>query len=371
MSATKLFVLNNYPMDRVSREVKLGETPDQGLFGVNKLNEYGYEIVFLPYPPTGPWLLIQQLLSWLRFPIELGDLQQQFLTYKVATRNDIIYAPCGTQTHLLQYLYAFGLFRTPIVVLMHHPFPRGRLDFFRRWQRWLFIKGAHHLPCLGKRVAESLNIYGATDSKLTTLKWGPDLAFYGSWVPPGVGVIATGRTGRDFKTFAKAVNLSRCKSTIIGLEDQLGDPIFNQSPSLAVIKARNEQPVPGQDRGWLKYPKLCTYMQEHSAIAIPLFAQNSLAGLTSLMDALGLGRAVLMTRNPYIDIDIESEGIGFWLEPNNVDDWVYRLNWVEDHPEEILAMGKRAKCLADSTYNSDIFAHRLSIILHNTITGTQ
>ena len=63
MSATKLFVLNNYPMDRVSREVKLGETPDQGLFGANKLTEYGYEIVFLPYPPTGPWLLIQQLLS--------------------------------------------------------------------------------------------------------------------------------------------------------------------------------------------------------------------------------------------------------------------------------------------------------------------
>ena len=45
-------------------------------------------------------------------------------------------------------------------------------------------------------------------------------------------------------------------------------------------------------------------------IAIPLEKQETLAGLTSLLDCLGFGKPVIMTRNPCIDIDIEKEGIG-------------------------------------------------------------
>lgn len=57
-----------------------------------------------------------------------------------------------------------------------------------------------------------------------------------------------------------------------------------------------------------------------------MFAQKSLAGVTSLMDAIGLGRAVLMTCNPHVDLDIEVKGIGFWLDPGDVEGWKDRLD---------------------------------------------
>lgn len=367
MVRPRVLILNNYPMDRVLREVEILETPDQALFGVNKLQDYGFDVTFLPFPALGFWSGFQGFLMRLHLPLELGDLQQQIIALRMARNADIIYAPCGSQTHLLQYLHAVGFLRLPIVTLMHHPFPRGKLDILRSWQRRLFVNGASRIPCLSKTVVRVLKEYGAPDKKLVSLKWGTDLDFYGPWTQPGSGVIAAGRTGRDFKTFVQAVKLSRCNATLIGLQGQLDDPIFGSTPQLKIIEARNEQPVPGENRGWIKYPELCYHMRSHSALAIPLFAQNSLAGLTSLMDGLGLGRAILMTRNPYIDLDIEVEGIGFWLQPGDVNGWVRCLNWVHDNPLEVASMGKRSRYLAEQSYNSGSFAGKIASILHSAL----
>ena len=367
MAQLRVLILNNYPMDRVIQEVDLNETPDQVLFGVNRLPEYGFEPIFLPYPAIGRWSKFQKLLGRLRIPLELGDLQQQMMALQLSSHADLVYAPCGSQTHLLQYLRALGLYKVPIVTLMHHSFLKGKLDFLRNWQRSLFIRGADKLPCLSQALMDDLRGIGANQTKLALLEWGTDVEFYGPWQPPGSGVIATGRTGRDFLTFAKAIAQSRCHGTVIGLQGQLDNPIFHASPNLKIIEARNEQPVPGQNRGWLKYPELCQHMRSHATIAIPLFAQRNLAGLTSLMDVLGLGRAVLMTRNRHIDIDIEAEGIGLWLDAGDVNGWVERLNWVEDHSVEVQAMGRRAREMAEGKYGSHHFSSRLAKLLKSVL----
>ena len=366
----RVLVLNNYPLDRVMREVELGETPDHVLFGENRLAEMGYQPEFLPYPAIGVWARFQAMLGKLRAPLELGDLQQQMLALRQVKRADLIYAPCGTQTHLLHYLRAAGLLTVPVVTLMHHPFPKGRLDFFRRWQRRLFIQGADRLPSLSHALAEELQQSGCESSKLGALPWGADINFYGPWQPPGTGVIATGRTGRDFKTFALAAANSKCPATIIGLEGHLNDLGGGTLNNPRLIEAPNEQPVPGQKKGWFKYPELCAHMAAHAAIAIPMFAQKSLAGVTSLMDAIGLGRAVLMTRNPHVDLDIEAEGIGFWLDPGDVEGWKDRLDWIAAHPEETAAMGARARVLGETRLNSTAFAARLVRLLDDVVTRT-
>jgi len=300
--------------------------------------------------------------------LELGDLQQQYLAIKLSRQADIIYAPCGSQTHLLQYLRAFGFFGLPIVTLLHHPFPKGKLNFLRDWQRNLFFSGADRLLTLSKALALDLLAQGISAHKICPLTWGVDLSFYGDWIPPGEkGVVATGRTGRDFTTFALAAKLSGIPSTVIGLEGHLNGALVHNSPNLRIIEARNEEPVPGEDRGWIKYPVLCNHLRDHAAIAIPLFAQRNLAGLTGLMDALGLGRAVIMTRNRYIDLDIEAEGIGFWVEPGDVDGWVHHLIWIHDHPDEVAAMGFRARDLAERAYFSNAFSQKIATLLHQSI----
>jgi glycosyltransferase involved in cell wall biosynthesis len=364
----RALILNNYPLDRVIREVEIGETPSHVLFGVEHLKAKGIEPIYLPYPSVGVWAIVQRFLCMLHLPLELGDLQQQVLAIKLSGQADIIYAPCGSQTHLLQYLRALGLFKLPIVTLLHHSFPKGKLDLFRNWQRRFFLSGADRLLTLSKALASELLAQGIPTYRICALSWGVDLSFYGAWKPPGgSGVVATGRTGRDFTTFALGAKLSGTPSTVIGLQGHLNDAVFHETSNLRIIEARNEQPVPGEDRGWIKYPALCSHMRAHAAIAIPLFAQDSLAGLTGLMDALGLGRAVIMTRNIHIDLDIEAERIGFWVDPGDVEGWAYHLRWIQQHPDEVQSMGIRARQLAERGYSANVFSDQIAALLNQLI----
>jgi glycosyltransferase involved in cell wall biosynthesis len=81
------------------------------------------------------------------------------------------------------------------------------------------------------------------------------------------------------------------------------------------------------------------------------------------MDALGLGRAVIMTRNRHIDLDIEAEGIGFWVDPGDVQGWVHHLSWISQHPEEVEAMGLRARKLAEKSYHYQAFSRQIVSLL--------
>ena len=81
---------------------------------------------------------------------------------------------------------------------------------------------------------------------------------------------------------------------MIDLQRQSEELLFRSSSNLTVIEARDEQPVPDQDRGWIKYPYMCVHIRDHAPIAIQLFAQRNLAGLASLIDILGFKRAISM-----------------------------------------------------------------------------
>ena len=73
------------------------------------------------------------------------------------------------------------------------------------------------------------------------------------------------------------------------LENYLGyeGPI---SSNMQLVKAKNEQPIPGKSgTGWIKQKDLNDYYSNARVIGIPLYAQDTLAGLTSLMDCLGVG----------------------------------------------------------------------------------
>jgi glycosyltransferase involved in cell wall biosynthesis len=100
-------------------------------------------------------------------------------------------------------------------------------------------------------------------------------------------------------------------------------------------------------------------------IAIPLDkSEVSLAGLTSLVDAMAIGRPVIMTRNPFIDLDIEAEGIGRWVEPGDVEGWAKALRWFDQNPDASQAMGRRARALVDGPdWNSLAFARRIDGLL--------
>ena len=111
------------------------------------------------------------------------------------------------------------------------------------------------------------------------------------------------------------------------------------------------------------YNELIEMYSTNLAIAIPMAETPGLCGITSLLDALGMGRAVIMTRNPSIDVDIEAEGIGFLVAPGDTEGWRRAIQFIEDNPDEAQAMGYRARRFAEERCNSRLFANSLLKII--------
>lgn len=354
----KILLLNNYPLARVYKEVELGETPDQLLFGYNHFIKEGHDCITIGdnlETRLSPFYRILKKLNWL-FP--LGDIEQQFAALNIAKNFDIIYCPATTHIYWLQYLRNTGRLKIPILSINHHKIPDGRLNFARKaYFKKLFNNTDANLT-LSKYVADDINSRWNPANKAKEIQWGADLSFYDYNKGEGKGIIVAGRTSRDFSTVIQALNISNSHGKIIYLKGHLGydGPISN---NVNLFESSNEQPVPGKEIGWKKVKDIIPLYQEARVIGIPLYTQDSLAGLTSLMDCLGAGKPVIMTRNPNIDLDIEKEGIGIWVEPGDIQGWKEAINWYEANPEQARRMGEKARKLAEDHYNTARFGEDL------------
>ena len=92
-----------------------------------------------------------------------------------------------------------------------------------------------------------------------------------------------------------------------------------------------------------------------AVIAIPLLDPMRLSGLTELNDALALGKPIVMTRTPYIDVDIEAIGCGRWVDPGDVAGWRHALSelWADEALRT--EMGAAGRQFAERSWNSDLF----------------
>jgi glycosyltransferase involved in cell wall biosynthesis len=74
---------------------------------------------------------------------------------------------------------------------------------------------------------------------------------------------------------------------------------------------------------------------------------------------MAMGRAVVITRNPLFDIDVDQEGIGLVVEPGDVEGWRRALDWLVAHPDEVAEMGARGRRLCEERYNLETFSRVL------------
>lgn len=353
----RVTILNNYPFQEVWREVERREKPDHHLYGINYFHHRGYNVEIVPFQNSQILQSINQFLYRTQFPVPLGDIDQQWSSLQFLNDGDLIYAPCQTQTHILNYLKALGLIKIPIVNLAHHPLARGRLSWLRSPFMKLWVRGNDALPSLSHAVADEINSILPLRSSVTN--WGPDANFYPYLGRLGKGVVAAGRTGRDFITFGLAASQTNIPSHIICLQNSVSNTFKTF--------AKNVQITVQPQNNFMKYPELLKIYANARVLAIPMVSGFSLSGLTSLMDALGMGKPVIMTRNPFIDIDIEAEGIGKWIPPGDIEGWKNAIQFFEDNEDKALEMGQRARALVDAGLNSEKFAHQIMDIFDNII----
>jgi glycosyltransferase involved in cell wall biosynthesis len=349
VTAVKVLYFNNLPTEVLWREWQDGVSPEHQLWGVPGMQRLGLKVDVLPYEGFR-WL--KNLSARLKL---LGDLDQQIRVLRVASQYDVIFCGCQHDALLLGLLRFLRILRTPVVVTMHHmvhPVFRSRSMFNA------LFGSISSFVCLHRRVAnELMSRFDVPTHRVEVIEWGGDASFYanvapfdgGSLADQPNGVVAAGRTFRDYEVLIRAVRDTAIPLRIFCTQDvypteRLSDNIAVHAQSgLSTLKA------------------LLSHYQGAAVIAIPMVhLPDKLIGLTSLLDAMAMGKPVVMTRNAHIDIDIEGEGIGLWVEPGDAEGWTRCLTYLLSHPDESRAMGQRALALVQGKYHIDRFSTQLA-----------
>jgi glycosyltransferase involved in cell wall biosynthesis len=334
----RILVLNNYDLEQAREAVATGASPDHILFGLNHFERRGYSVEIVPVRCSRGLQRASAALR--RFPIPLGDLDQQASVMRAARAADLVYCPCQNIAQMLGYMRWAHLFDRPIVWVVHHPLDTGRLRHLRRPAMRALLRGLDAYPALSEPVARDFALIAGSDERTGVVQWGPDATWYPTRNGVGSGVVSAGRTNRDVETFAKGAGLTDVQSRIV--------------------------------TSGMTHRELLDLYTRARAVAIPLKVQWPwpMNGLQSLMDALGVGKPVIMTRNPWLDIDVEQLGIGIWVAPGDVNGWRDAIQYLDERPDAALAMGSRARALVDQGGRSSAaFAEQVMAVFERVSAG--
>lgn len=211
-------------------------------------------------------------------------------------------------------------------------------------------------------IEDSLKSGKVTRDRLHLIHWGADLEFYDRINEgkrgQGIGFISTGKECRDFHTLLEA--FAKTDETIDVYApksngDVKYDKLLENYSSFPNIKIHTVGGIIPYD--------LALKVADASVVVIPCLDLSYTVGLTTLVEAFALGKAVISTSNPKFEMDIEAEGAGVCVGYKDVEGWVKAIKYLSAKPEMAEAMGKNGRRLAESIYNLDNYTRELSIIL--------
>ena len=339
------------------------------LWGATELSRYGIEVELLPYEKS-PFL--KKISRKLKF---LGDLDQQLRIFLAKDRYDVIYSAHHLTTALLALLRKVGLLNKPIVTVAHRSFKKS---VFSQLFTSLFIEGNDKILCLSEATERHLReSFSISKEKLDVLSWCIDINYeklrdeaIDFDISKSHYILSSGRTYRDYETLLSAFQQINYSLRILGCS-----PVANEKDARSLYSDASQLPknISFVDK-FIPTPEALDEIKQAYAVAVPLQIYSkdpcSAFGVTSLLEAMAMGKAVIITRNDYLGIDVEKEGIGLIVEPGDVEGWRKAIKFLLDNPNAAEAMGQKGRQLVKEKYNLDFFSSQVAQHLRSVVEKT-
>ncbi|WP_114751716.1 glycosyltransferase [Pleomorphovibrio marinus] len=339
----KILLANSYSFDKINEDYINKVGPSHYLMGLVELNKFDdMEVDVLKHQK---YIWLNKLGDKIKIPF----LDQQIrLLFKIR-KYDILYFPYPlSNTRLLMMLKQLGIIKIPIAVLVHqnffHYFKKksfiDKVNYNAIFNYDYFIFFSLNLLEVFKKEFKGQNI--DSEGKFHYAMWGPDIEFYSNYKPSGHLVkekqkpyaICAGTSDRDFEMLIEAFE---------GLDIDLRIHTKPECVSNIDNIPHNVQII----TEWTPYNSLIEYYKKSEFIIIPLKKEvipiGNTYGLTVLLDAIAIGKPVIMTHHNFVDIDIEREEFGLWVKDNSVEGWRNKLKEMIQLRERYDVMGENAK----------------------------
>lgn len=215
---------------------------------------------------------------------------------------DIVFIPnLNLRNHLLLLLFtALHIARTPVFAFLHHE-PKIKRGW-KSLQYRLLLKAPRHLFFLSSKTMEETAKAGLVDKdKCSVPGWGPDMDFYNKVKKNDGGYyVSTGKENRDFNILIEAFRRTGEPLMIMTARNHAGNDYSDLQekckdiPNIEVVITENSGNV---------YPQMLETMANAKALVCPLLRDklNYCVGLSTIADAIGLQKPLIITRNPYHD----------------------------------------------------------------------
>lgn len=222
---------------------------------------------------------------------------------------------------VLSVLRVLGIIRCPVFGFLHHTPKGGKATLLYK----IFLHGISHIFFLSEKTMEETIERGYTQEKKCSVPgWGPDMTFYDKVTKKdGKWFVSTGKENRDFDILIEAFKRTGAPLKIITARSHAGNEYGDLKEKCQGIE--NIEVVITENSGSV-YPQMLDAMAEAKALVCPLLKNklNYCVGLSTIADAIGLNKPLIITRNPYHDTSY-LDGAKVVV---TVDDWVKAIESV-------------------------------------------
>lgn len=241
-------------------------------------------------------------------------------------RPDIIFIPnLNLNAHfLILVLSSLGVIRVPIYAFLHHE-PNANSCVKVVLYKFL-LSAPRHLFFLSELTMKNCVVAGfVKKDKCSVPGWGADIDFYSKIkTQSGEYFISTGKENRDFDILIEAFKKTGARLKIFTAKSHAGmnyEDLINKCstvPNIEVFLTENSGEV---------YPQMLDAMAKSKALVCPLRkdALNYCVGLSTIADAEGLNKPLIITRNPYH----ETERVKDFYLVDTVEEWVDAINAIQ------------------------------------------
>jgi glycosyltransferase involved in cell wall biosynthesis len=323
-------------------EFSKGEYPKSHLWGfIDKKN--GVDCILNPLSESPIFNRLCKLFQSIT-KNRIGDSLVEISLLNKIKKYDAIYCVSGN-LFFIPLLKKFGLIKTRLILLLYKlPEPTPWWKFHHLNHSIFIIKAYNGINCLTKKLEQDLkkrDYRGFTQF----IEWTTDEVLFSTNKPlKGKYFFSTGKTNRDFKTYFNAIKkIPDIRFKCVAHTNQNFNFPKNLEATISTTCLTDKA---------LSYKQLKETYDKCIAVCIPLTGDvQDTCGYTECLEAMAMGKPVIMTKSGCLDLNLEKEGVGLYVKPNDSEDWVNKIKSINKNPRQAQKMGEKGRRLVEKIYN--------------------
>jgi glycosyltransferase involved in cell wall biosynthesis len=245
----------------------------------------------------------------------------------------------------------------PHVLIAHHLSSKNKRRLF---QVWPLYKSFSRLICVSRSQADfAKNQLGIHQSKVDFIFNGIDHKFFRPDEEDSEDfILAVGKEQRDYKTLARAVAETGLKLIVVASSPWSTFPVeFNGNHDIKIMKD-------------LTFRELRSLYARARLVVVPLFEVDYAAGVNTVLEAMAMAKAVIITRTPGIRDHVLNAETGLFVSPENPEEMKEKILSLWENPNELARLGGNARQAVEQCFTLDIYVDHIVRIMQQYVNNS-